>query len=208
MKSSVLKFIFLIALMWGIALPSIHAHIVPEEPERLAPGAYRHDYPLAKGKFLVAGAGSNDPIFKETVILLIEYGSHGAAGLILNRPLSVRLADTVLGVADSRKHDPLFFGGPVEPGNVWMLFRTEGEMAGCGPVLPGVCVSTSEANLRKGMEAGMPSGAFRIYAGYAGWAPDQLERELLRGGWHVIDADPDAVFASDPEKVWEGLLPG
>ncbi|MBW7957420.1 MAG: YqgE/AlgH family protein [Deltaproteobacteria bacterium] len=208
MKLYALRMSLLALLMWGIALPSIHAHIVPEESERLDPETYRHDYRLAKGKFLVAGADLNDPVFKKTVILLFEYGSHGAAGLILNRPLKMKLADGVLGVAESRKDDPLFFGGPVEPGNVWMLFRTEGEMEGCGPVLPGVCVSTSEANLRKGMEAGMPSDSFRIYAGYAGWAPDQLERELLQGGWHVMDAGPDAIFALDPVKVWDDLLPG
>ncbi|MCL4874407.1 YqgE/AlgH family protein [bacterium] len=208
MKSSALKTVLFTLLIWSILLPSIHAHIAPEAPERLDPETYRHDYRLAKGKFLVAEAGLNDPVFKKTVILLFEYGSHGAAGLIINRPLHLKLADSVPGAAESRRNDPLFFGGPVEPGNVWMLFRTEGEMEGCGPVLPGVCVSTSEINLKKGMEAGLPSDSFRIYAGYAGWAPSQLERELLRGGWHVMDAVPDAIFSPDPAKVWGELLPG
>ncbi|WKZ32482.1 MAG: YqgE/AlgH family protein [Thermodesulfobacteriota bacterium] len=208
MKSSTLKTVLLTLLIWGIALPPIRAHIAQDEPERLDPETYRHDLPLAKGKFLVAEAGLNDPVFNKTVILLFEYGSHGAAGLILNRPLKMKLADSIPGVADSRKDDPLFFGGPVEPGNVWMLFRTEEDIEGCGPVLPGVCVSTSEANLKKGMEAGMPSDSFRIYAGYAGWATSQLERELLRGGWHVIDAVPDAVFSPDPARLWDELLPG
>jgi putative transcriptional regulator len=208
MKSYALKTSLLAFIMWAIALPSIHAHIAPGEPERPDPSTIRRDFPLAKGKFLVAGPDLNDPVFKRTVILLIDYGKYGATGLIVNRPLSLRLADTIVGVADSRRDDPLFFGGPVETGNVWMLFRTEGEMEGCGPVLPGVCVSISEESLRKGMEAGMPSGSFRIYAGHSGWAANQLEREFIQGGWHVIDARTDAIFAPEPGKVWEELLPG
>jgi putative transcriptional regulator len=70
-----------------------------------------------------------------------------------------------------------------------------------------VWLSASPAVLDSLAEKQTDAGSLRIYAGYAGWAPGQLEFELLQGGWHVVGASESMVFADDPGSVWQRLLP-
>jgi putative AlgH/UPF0301 family transcriptional regulator len=67
-------------------------------------------------------------------------------------------------------------------------------------------VSTSMGLFKRAAQGGKGEEKFRLYAGYAGWAAGQLERELSRGDWHILKADPDTVFGNDPEKIWQDLI--
>ncbi len=151
------------------------------------------------GRLLVATPRLDDPNFSRSVILLLEHGPEGALGVILNRPSELTVADPLPEWA-SVATDPavVFMGGPVSPGSVLALGRAgdvPGEVA--GPVALDL----------DGDPAGVPTlDGVRIFAGYAGWAPHQLEAEIIAGGWYVVDADPTDAFSPDPSNLWWEVL--
>ncbi len=161
---------------------------------------------LAKGMFLVAGRRLRDPNFEEPVVLLLDYSREGAMGLVVNRDSGIRLA-TLLTEAEalrSRK-DTLFIGGPVGRTQMFMLFRSPEEAAGAKHVFADVYVSSSEDLLDDVLETSEEK-SLRVYAGYAGWSPRQLDAEVASGSWHIIRAEADKVFDPDPSQVWRKLI--
>jgi putative transcriptional regulator len=175
----------------------------------LAAASLAHaDPPPAKGMFLVASRDLHDPNFARTVVLLLDYDAGGALGLVINRPSSMGLAETLpeiegLGPGDG----PIWTGGPVARGKMMMLLRRDGPLEDTETVVPGVRLSRSRDLLEELAEERSRGTEFRVYAGYSGWGPGQLDGELDRGGWHVVPADAETVFAAEPAGIWERLLP-
>ena len=103
--------------------------------------------------------------------------------------------------------DPVYIGGPVDPHSVQFLIRADSGPEGSLPVLDGVYVGSGKKLLerltREEEDGGTP---FRVFVGYAGWAPGQLENEMSRGGWHVMPADAKSIFERDPADVWSALM--
>lgn len=164
---------------------------------------------LAPGKLLVASRALRDPNFRETVVLLVEYGARtGAVGLVLNRSSDVELA-TLLpeleGAAD-RLAQPVYLGGPVEPALFTLLVRTGTEPEESERVYPDVFRSHSRQLLERLVRAPASDETFRAYAGYAGWAPGQLEAEMSVGGWHLIDGRAAIVFELPVDQMWPRLI--
>jgi putative transcriptional regulator len=162
---------------------------------------------LAKGKFLVASRELIDPNFSETVVLLLEYSRSGAMGVVVNRPTQVRLSTALPemeGVQDLT--DTLFAGGPVARNQILFLIRSGHEPEGSRRVFDDIYVSSSRALLQKMVDGGDSGKTFRLYAGYAGWAPGQLDREVAMGGWHVLQADVATVFEKAPSEIWPELI--
>ena len=159
-----------------------------------------------RGKLLIASRNIRDPRFRETVVLVIDYGMGGAAGLILNRPLDVRLAELIpdLPMLGKRK-DKVFYGGPVEGHKMFLLIRSTKTVEESSKVLAGVQVSTSRTVLER-MIAGKQGIPFRAYVGYAGWASGQLDAEIARGDWRVMKAEARMVFDWDPAKLWSEMI--
>ena len=159
-----------------------------------------------RGKLLVASRNMRDPRFRETVVLVVDYGMGGAAGLIINRPLEVRLAELIpdLPMLGKRK-DKAFYGGPVEGNKMFLLIRSTKTVEESSKVLAGVHVSTSRTVLER-LISGKLGTPFRAYAGYAGWASGQLDVEISRGDWHVMKADARMIFERDLAKLWPELI--
>lgn len=159
-----------------------------------------------RGKLLVASRNMRDPRFRETVVLVVDYGMGGAAGLIINRPLEVRLAELIpdLPMLGKRK-DKAFYGGPVEGHKMFLLIRSTQTVEESSKVLAGVHVSTSRTVLER-MISGKKGTPFRAYAGYAGWGSGQLDAEISRGDWHVMKAEARMIFERDPAKLWPELI--
>jgi putative transcriptional regulator len=173
---------------------------IPEH--RLYPGGKP-----SKGKLLVASRSIGDPRFRETVILLIAYDRSGAVGLIINRPTEVRLSALFPEIAGlQRRTDTVFVGGPVGRNQIFMLMRSDGLPEGSLHVLKDIYVSTSMAVLKRIANESKAKGKFRLYDGYAGWAYGQLDQEVLRGDWHILEADAETVFERDSEKIWPELI--
>lgn len=164
-------------------------------PRSAPPGAHR-----GPGTFLVAAPDLPDPNFRQSVVLLIDHDPRGSWGLVINRPTPVRLEEALPEEQGLRgRSDRLFAGGPVAPNRLLMLLRSLDPPGGTRPVFDDVHLAWSPAALRG-------QAAFRLYAGYAGWGPGQLEAELSRGDWCLAPAQADLVFSEAPEDVWDLLV--
>jgi putative transcriptional regulator len=165
------------------------------------------DLPPAKGRFLVAAEKMGDPRFAQTVVLLVEHGQSGAQGLIINRPTEMKLSEALpdmdlLAGADRT----VYFGGPVDVTRLTILIQSDEEPADSAHVFKEVYVAGSRKSLERLLSGESGSWEFRAYAGYAGWAPQQLEREIAAGGWYVTEADTASVFLKEASRVWPDMI--
>ena len=157
-----------------------------------------------RGHLLVAGPSLVDPNFRHTVVLLGDHGDDGAMGVVLNRSSAVAVSDAVPPLAALVGADELvFLGGPVQPQAVVVLADfAEPERAG-ELVLESVGFLPGE--LDDAAELGTLH-AVRVFAGYAGWGPGQLETELAEGSWLVFAAGVTDVFTERPDELWSEVL--
>ncbi len=163
---------------------------------------------LAKGKFLVASPSIADPWFQETVVLLIGYNAAaGATGLIINRPTKVPLVEMLPSVPGlKQRSDVVYYGGPVEGQQMLMLIRSDEMPEESENVYMNVYVSLSLNTLERMIGAHKTQKQLRVYGGYAGWLPGQLDREVLHGDWYIVNADADFIFEKKSSDVWRELL--
>jgi putative transcriptional regulator len=148
-----------------------------------------------------------DPNFARSVVLLCEYGSDGAFGLVLNRPTEAPASTMVrLDPPVTRGNTmPLWIGGPVEPERGWLLLAEEPANAEFKRIVDGLYLSTSLVLLRDLLET-MPAPRARVLAGYAGWGPGQLDDELAQSAWLMADVDLDLVFDTAADSLWETAI--
>ena len=162
---------------------------------------------LSKGKFLVASKQLRDPQFFETVVLLLEYDSKGAMGLVINRPTTVKLSEVLPEIEGLQKRsDTIYLGGPVAKNQLMLLIRTSSPPEGSRLVFKDIYLSSSQTVIEKMIDKPDTPERFRVYAGYAGWAPGQLDHEVSRGGWHILQADEESVFDKTPSEIWPELI--
>lgn len=159
---------------------------------------------LSAGRFLIAGEHLRDPNFAKTVVLLLNYGERGARGVIVNRRSDVKLAAVFPRISGlNQRPDTVYLGGPVARNQLLILLRSNRPRRAAEHVVDDIYLSSSRQVL---VDALNRAAAVRVYAGYAGWAPGQLDREVARGDWHVLPADADTVFSDRPAKVWQDLI--
>jgi putative transcriptional regulator len=170
-------------------------------------GNLKHEEELAKGKFLVASRKLRDPNFSETVVLLIQYGQGGAMGLVINRASEVKLSTVIPEIKELEQlQDTVHIGGPVAINTLLLLIRSANQPEASTLVFDDVYISSNWTVLKPMFKKPTKEKRFRIYAGYAGWAPKQLEFELNRGDWHVLKADAQMVFDKKHSEVWQELI--
>lgn len=148
-----------------------------------------------------------DPNFTRTVVLLAEYGRHGAFGLVVNRQMpepanAVIRAEPPLDIRDDVH---LYVGGPVEPSRAWVLTAHRELDPEALEVVDGVYLSASADLIRHALQS-PPDGNVRVVIGYAGWAAGQLDEELAASAWLMAPADPDLVFDTPLEAMWEAAI--
>jgi putative transcriptional regulator len=177
------------------------------EPPRRIPGGDRFvNGPTLRGRLLVALPPLVDENFDRTVVLMLEHSDGGALGVVLNRP-GERDVPSVLEPWQPYTSPPavIFEGGPVETGSVIGLALADDaddEGPQWAPAFDGI--GTIDLTLEP-QEA--PSvRALRLFAGYAGWAPDQLEQELAAGAWVVAEFRVDDAFGPEPGDLWRSVL--
>lgn len=160
-----------------------------------------------RGRLLVATPDLEDPNFRRTVVLLLEHSPEGALGVVLNRP-----------TVDTTVEDPLpswahlvpepavvFVGGPVQPEAAIGLARRggPGEPDGFAPLFDDL----GTVDLERHPTLVEPHvDRVRVFAGYAGWGPGQLENELDADGWFVLAADPSDPWTGEPDGLWRAVL--
>jgi putative transcriptional regulator len=156
-----------------------------------------------QGHLLIAGPGLVDPNFWRTVVLVGEHSDEGALGVVLNRSSETSVEEAVPELAVlAEAMGAVHVGGPVQPSAVVVLADfAEPDDAGALVLdsvgfLPSDVEPESLGELRRA----------RVYVGYAGWGPGQLDEELEEGSWIVEPAVPDDVFTNDPEGLWSAVL--
>jgi putative transcriptional regulator len=160
-----------------------------------------------KGRFLIASRQLLDPHFAKTVVLLLEYHKQGAMGLIINRPSDMKLSAVLPEVEElQQRPDTIYLGGPVARTQLLLLIRTSSPPEGSRHILHDIHLSSSQAVIQRMINDPEAEERFRVYAGYAGWAPGQLDKEIASGGWHVLRADAETVFDKSAPEIWPELI--
>lgn len=162
---------------------------------------------LGSGMLLVATPELNDPNFHETVIFLLDSDADGALGVVLNRPSPVLVADVLDQWRDIvTGPDVLFQGGPVSTDGALGLARPlsdDDRPVGYREVVDGLGVVDLDTPVEL-LDGGL--AAFRIFVGYAGWGPGQLDAEVEEGSWYVVPAQLSDVFVAEPADLRRDVL--
>jgi len=154
-----------------------------------------------RGSLLIAGPQLLDPNFRRTVVLVADHGEEAAMGVILNRPSGMTVADAAPDLEPLIGPDaPIFAGGPVQPTSGVVL----AEVAEADePVFGDVVLVPGLGELADVVDG---AGNIRVFAGYAGWGPGQLDGELDRDDWIIEPAQASDVFSETPEELWAAVL--
>ena len=159
------------------------------------------------GRLLVATPALADPNFDRAVVLLLDHDEEGSLGVVLNRPTPVDVGDILEGWADlAGEPGVVFQGGPVALDSALALAVVPGEDSGplgWRRVHGAIGLVDLEAPPELLASA---LGSLRIFAGYAGWGPGQLEDELVEGAWYVVESEPGDVSSPSPERLWREVL--
>jgi len=159
------------------------------------------------GHLLVATPGLRDPNFERTVVLLVAHEGGGALGVVLNRATEVPVAEVLAGWGGVASEPSVVFeGGPVQPEAAICLARVRsgvGDMRGFSRVegtLGTIDLSSDPDAMREELIE------VRVFAGYAGWSPGQLEEEIATGSWLTFKALPSDAFTERPDDLWAMVL--
>ena len=174
----------------------------------IADGTVTVDEPtLERGVLLIASESLLDPRFARSVILITDHGKEGAAGVMLNRPTMVRVVDAIPVLAEhlNKPEKIMYFGGPVAANSASVLVSARQPIEGATRIIDGVYAVYRMSDLLEHFADETFAPRTRFYGGYAGWGPGQLEAEIRRSDWTVIDADPNTVFSKEVENLWKEL---
>jgi len=157
---------------------------------------------LKAGRLLVATPTIVDPNFARTVVLLCQYGEEGAVGLVLNRPSDIPVADHLPEWEQVVSEPFVGIGGPVD------IEAAIGLGKGTVPaeLWTPICCDLGLVDLSRNPEETRGLKELRVFAGYSGWGPGQLETEIAEAGWFVVDLDEHDAFRSDPIGFWSRVL--
>jgi len=154
------------------------------------------------GRLLISSPSLVDRNFRRTVVLMTHHDPEGAVGLVLSRPSELAISEALpdlfgeLPWAD----EVVYVGGPVQPEAVVVLVDVD-DPAGVTPIIGGVAYLPPGADTTE-----LSVSRARVFAGYSGWGPGQLEQELQEEAWIVAGALPDDVFSPDPDVLWRSVL--
>lgn len=208
--------VFIIALLSLIMLPRIPASgiICKGQCSLLAPTRIPEPVPPkdpsrskiqpAKGRFLVASHQLDKSVFAETVILLLDYGIHGATGLIINMLTEIELSQLFPKINEfEQRKDKVYIGGPVNRTQIYLLVKSGSKPEHSISVFEDIYVSASMKTLKE-LAGNMDDNVkFHVYVGYAGWGAGQLDREIMMGAWYVFEGNVETVFDKNPSEIWQ-----
>ncbi len=179
--------VFLLPVVLIALPPGVRAQLSAAEP--------------APGVFLVAKPEMPDPRFQRSVILLLAHDDGGTVGLVVNRPTGVTVPN-----APDDPH-PIYLGGPVDPDRVVVLGRGERPQGPFQRVWEDVWWSTDRGAIEALLGGSIDADALRVFLGYTGWAPGQLDAELaVTDAWALFRADPGDVFSPDSDDLWNRFM--
>jgi putative transcriptional regulator len=173
------------------------------QTEDMFPGALP-----TKGRLLVATPPLEDPHFDRTVVFVLEHHDDGAIGVVINRPSFENLDEPLDRWIDLQSApSSVFSGGPVEENALIALAETKVLLDEGGEHLSPITglIASADLTADPALVAAEVRGV-RVFRGYAGWGPGQLEGEIDAGAWLVLDSEPGDVFSDDPDELWRTVL--
>jgi putative transcriptional regulator len=158
-----------------------------------------------KGQLLLDSGQLRGSFFQRTVVLICQHDAEGAFGLILNRQTGNNAGEMIVAdLPEVLKTCPLYVGGPVQPAALSFLL-TDSFIPDAN-VLPNVSLSHSLDTLIEVGESFSSTQRVKLFAGYAGWSPGQLEDEMKRKAWITHPASLELVFDTKPDDLWQKVL--
>ena len=164
------------------------------------------------GRLLVATPLLGDPNFRRTVILIVEdEPEEGTLGVVLNRPTEVQVGQVLESWTDLCTGPTVVFkGGPVSPNSALALALAQGDEEPLGwRSLDGSSLMSRIGLVDLEAPPELLAGgvtSLRVFAGYAGWGPGQLQAEIDEGAWYVLTGEPTDAFLAEPEQLWPAVL--
>jgi putative transcriptional regulator len=155
------------------------------------------------GHLLISNASLFDPNFRRTVVLIGHHDEEGAVGVVLNRPSGLAVREAVPPLSDLvDAGEEVFEGGPVQPEAAVVVAEF------LDPAIVPVVAFGSVGFLPDEVDADERSSIVRarVFAGYSGWGPGQLEAELAEDAWLLTPATEADVFTEEPDRLWEGVV--
>lgn len=166
-------------------------------------------------QFLIAMPGMADDQFAGSVVYLCEHNERGALGLVINKPIDIKLTnlfekvDLHLGRVDLRDA-PVYFGGPVQTERGFVLHDrvgTEESPYHSTLAIPGSAVEmTTSRDVLEALSSGAGPRRVLVTLGYSGWDAGQLEDEIGRNGWLTVQAEPSVIFETPVEQRYDKAL--
>lgn len=157
-----------------------------------------------QGVLLVSEPFLNDFYFGRSVVLIAEHNKDGSFGLILNKPVDVRINEAIKDFPSSSR---LFIGGPVKTDNLFVLHTLGDKIDGSMKVMEGIYWGGNIETIKKMLtEKQIKDDEIRFFIGYSGWVDKQLMRELDEHSWVMAKSDAHSLMHSDPEEMWKNIL--
>jgi putative transcriptional regulator len=168
-------------------------------------------------QFLIAMPGMGDDTFRGSVIYLCEHNERGALGLVINKPIDIKLKNLFEKVEltldrPDLAEEPVYFGGPVQTERGFVLHEklggegAEGGHYNSSLQIPGGLEMTTSKDVLEALSHGAGPKKVLVTLGYAGWGAGQLEEEIGRNGWLTVDAAPEVIFDTPVEARYERAL--
>lgn len=162
---------------------------------------------IKAGAILISAPSLDESIFEKVVIFIAEYNEKGALGFVINK-LFPRRFNELLAYRDSIPFS-LYEGGPVENEHLYFLHQRPDLINGGTLIVDSIylggdfeqavkCIDTMKINMND----------IKLFIGYCGWDPHQLEEEINEGSWLVSNVDVENVFAHPTETLWDDIYAG
>jgi putative transcriptional regulator len=161
-----------------------------------------------RGVLLVAAPGHGGEAFAESVLLLKRHARGGTVGVVINRPTETRV-DAIFpgGRAPDTLAERVYAGGPSDPEQLVFLVRTRSHSpSNALHVFDRVFLAHDLELLKNILHHPVPLAGLRVFRGHARWARGELEAEIARGAWYLVEADADGLFTDDPATLWQRLV--
>ena len=158
-----------------------------------------------KGQLLLDGGQLRGSFFHRSVVLICQHDAEGAFGLVLTRSSGNKVGDALVAdLPEQLKEQPLYLGGPVQSGA--LSFLHSDSFVPDASVMPNLDLGHSLDTLIDIGESFSTTKKIKLFAGYAGWSPGQLEEEMKRKAWLTHPASLELVFDVKPEQLWSRIL--
>ena len=162
-------------------------------------------------QFLIAMPGMGDDTFSGAVVYLCEHTEKGALGLMINKPIDIKLGNLFEKVelsleSQALADQPVYYGGPVQTERGFVLHEKQDEASSpysSTLAIPGGLQMTTSKDVLQALANGEGPKRLLVTLGYSGWAAGQLEDELGRNGWLTVDAAPEIIFDTPVEQRYD-----